>query len=436
MTSEFTSRRTALVPYVAPVETRVQPPHSSVLLRPIFTSWRYSPTVLEWCLFCLCTSLTAAGFFLEMVPFFVAYIPFLFAIISDSLRTKFWSVAGYFTWPVVISVWGLIQLDHDPLYAIPLAAFIVVALSAVTAWGTVGLVGLFLGLVPFFPGSPLLITGSILPGWDIWAYFFIVPFLIFVELHRIPAAKTVYLGLLTIFTATLHLSDFRVGVLSNNALSGGKVIYPTPQSVTISDIQAITRTGYWDAIASRVPERATVILGENIFKQEERSGWSYWCRVAKDKNATLFIGVQGEGAVGEVWKFTNTTCPTPERIYQAQIGVPGVTGDWVPNIPDWRTWAQPSPDPQWLICFEAFSMFRWAGIGFSGASHTVVISNDRWTEPLPVGVLRRKVGRQFEKLFGIKTVYAETGRNLIIIGGDNEHSSDLFLSSTEHHKHS
>lgn len=415
MTPEFSSSRTALVPYGLPTEAQGQTPRSSVLMRPIFSSWRYSPTVLEWCLFCLCTCLTAAGFFLDMVPFFIAYIPFFLAIISDSLRRKFWSVAGYFTWPVVISAWGLVQLGHDPLYVIPLAVFIVAALSVVTAWGTVGLVGLFLGLIPFFPGSPLLITGSILPGWDIWAYFFIVPFLIFVELHRIPAAKTMYLGLLAIFTTTLHLSDFQVGVLSNNALSGGTVVYPTPKTLNISDIQAITRTGRWDAIASRIPDRSTAILGENIFKHSERDGWSYWCRTAKQKDATLYIGVQGQNAVGEVWKFSDTTCPTPERVYQAQIGVPGITGAWAPNVADWQTWSQPNPDPQWLICFEAFSLLRWAGVGFSGASHAIIISNDKWTEPLPVGLLRRKVGREFEKLFGIKIIYAETSKNVVVI---------------------
>ncbi len=415
MITEFTSRRTALVPYVAPTEAQAQTPHSSVLLRPIFPSLRHSPTVLEWCLFCLCTCLTAAGFFLEAVPFFVAYIPFLVAIVSDRLSTKFWSVAGYFIWPVVISAWGLIQLGHNPLYVAPLAFLIVGSFSAITAWGSVGLVGLLLGVIPFFPGSPLLITGSILPGWDIWSYFFLVPFLIFVELHRIPAAKIVYLGLLAIFTTTLHLADFRMGVLSKNAVSAQKVIYPTAQSIAISDIQAVTRNGYWDAIASRIPENTTAILGENIFRHTERVGWSYWCRTAIEKNATLFIGVQGKNSIGEVWKFDAQVCPTPERVYQAQIGVPGITGEWTPNVTDWDEWRAPNPEPQWLICFEAFSMVRWGGVGLSGASHALVISNDKWTEPLPVGVLRRHVGREFDKLFGIKTVHADTKRNIVIV---------------------
>ena len=415
MTAQFTSRRKALVPAQQVPMPLCRP--TGEFRRLATWAWNVLPSLSEWAAFCACTTLTVVGFFVEAVPFAVAYLPFLFAILIDQFGFKFWSVAGHFTWLMVISAWGLIQLGHNPLHIVPIGILAVVIISGVTAWGSVGLVGLFLSAIPFFPGSPFLITGSILPGWGIWAYFVLIPVLIFIELHRVLAARVAYLVLLGIFAATLHLTEFK----KQHILHGvaGPVRYPTPRPIDLSDIQAVTRLGYWDAIASRTPNGATVILGENIFHNTDRVGWSYWCRLAKHKNATLYIGVQGEDSIGEVWKFDTEACPTPGRIYQAQIGVPGVTGGWTPNVADWEIWHAPNKTPQWLICFEAFSMVRWVGVGFSGASHTIIISNDKWTEPLPVSLLRRKVGREFEKLFGVSTVYAETERNMLIIPADH-----------------
>lgn len=74
----------------------------------------------------------------------------------------------------------------------------------------------------------------------------------------------------------------------------------------------------------------------------------------------------------------------------------------------------------YVPCFEGFSVFRWIGVGLSGIKRAIAISNDKWTEPFPVGRLRRKVGNEFEKLFGINVFYPETGRSFLVERGVQE----------------
>ena len=414
MNIDFTSRRVAATPPPSDDALLVKKP-GHPLLHPISTSWRYSPTALEWCFFCLSFCLTPVGFFLETPPLIVACFPLLFAILVDQFRFKFWCLAGYFIWPTAISAWGLVQLGFDPFYVVPISVMMVFVISCMTAWGTVGLVGLFLSVVPFFPGSPFLIAGSILPGWGIWAYFVLVPLLIFIELHRERAARVVYLVLLCIFAVTLHFVNFKGQHLIVGTNAPNRIVYPAFQTVNITDLQSIKGSKYQEEIAARIPEHVTAILGEKILQHSDPIAWSNWCQIAQSKNATLLVSVQGEDSIGEVWKLDTQTCPNPARIYKAQIGVPSVTGGWTPNVPDWQVWRTANSDPQWLINFEAFSLVRWFGVGLSDAVHAPIISNDAWIEPLPIGVLHRKVGREFEKLYKIHTVYVETGRNFVFV---------------------
>jgi hypothetical protein len=70
---------------------------------------------------------------------------------------------------------------------------------------------------------------------------------------------------------------------------------------------------------------------------------------------------------------------------------------------------------QWLACFEGFSMYRWLRAYMTGAKSVVIVSNDRLTQPIPTAVLRRKVGAQFAKLFGLTVAHADTGHNIITV---------------------
>ena len=360
-------------------------------------------------LFAASAVLTAAGFFLSAVPFVVAYLPFGLAILIKDHRSKAVLASGHYIWAGAIAAWGLIQLDHSPLYVVPLAFMFSCGLGWISARITVGLSAALMATIPFIPDNPLLVTGSILPEFGLAGLALLAIVLWYIERKpkfRVRAA--LFAGLII---PALAMSFISPTAPIHHDLS--------LREVDISDLTSITRTGRWSDIGGRIKPGHTAILGENIFDYTDVAAISYWCRTARNKKATLFIGVRGARSIGEVWTFNATTCPAPGPIYHAQIGIPTVTGGWLPNAGegDSGIWG-PSPDTsQWIACFEGFSLFRWIGVGLSGTDQAIAISNDKWTEPFPVGALRRKVGAEFAKLLGINVFYAETGRSFLMQSG-------------------
>ena len=355
-------------------------------------------------LFAVSGGLTAAGFFLEAVPFVLAYLPFGFAILSEDHRVKYVLATGHYIWPAIISAWGLIQLDYSAFYVVPLAILFSISMGWFSALFTVGISAIVLAMIPFIPDNPLLVTGTFLPGFGVIGLFLLAMALTFIEKRCDIRMRGALLSGLMISAVVVPLI-IPVGSVQSD---------PIMRKLDISEAHSITRTGRWGDIDTRIKRGETVALGENIFDHTDTGAISHWCRVARVKEATLFIGVRGPQSVGEVWKFDTTTCPAPNPIYRAQVGIPTVTGGWLPVGGEDGIWG-PSPNkPQWIACFEGFSVFRWIGVGLSGTNRAIAISNDKWTEPFPVGRLRRKVGNEFEKLFGIDVFYAETGKSFLI----------------------
>ena len=196
----------------------------------------------------------------------------------------------------------------------------------------------------------------------------------------------------------------------------GSALTDTYSEIDISNHKAITLYSQWTQIAKVVENRSTVILGENIFDHTDVGASAYWCRIAKEKAAILYIGVRGQNGVGEVWGFDGRDCVDPSVAYRAEVGIPKITGGWLPN----RTEAQSTfSGQQWLACFEGFSMYRWLRAYMTGAKSVVIVSNDRLTQPIPTAVLRRKVGAQFAKLFNLTVAHADTGHNIITVDATN-----------------
>ena len=107
------------------------------------------------------------------------------------------------------------------------------------------------------------------------------------------------------------------------------------QEIDLTNIAAITRRSQWDQMASHISVGATVVLGENIFDANDTAAISYWCRVVTAKSAIAYIGVRDSDGAGEVWKFDKPACPDPRAVYKVRIGVPGVTGGFLPDMGDW-----------------------------------------------------------------------------------------------------
>ena len=194
---------------------------------------------------------------------------------------------------------------------------------------------------------------------------------------------------------------------------------------------ALTERGRWHQIVTqaglRIRAGDTLILGENIFDHEDHAAVHWWCRIVQAHNLTALIGVRAEDGLGEVWQFDRHTCPTPARLYRAEIGIPIVNAGWWPSRA-----AMPAdeaaggissaaaqspnthlPNTEWLICFEAFSIWRWIDVGWSGAAHAVILAHDRWTAPIPTARLRRKVARQFAALYGMNVHHADAGATVL-----------------------
>jgi hypothetical protein len=362
--------------------------------------------------FILSIGLTGLCFFIEQVPFAVAYIPLALAICHTNNTNTFLLICGHFTWVAVISGWGLHQLGYNPILTIPAVLMALALGSWAMTWLGIGLSSALLCFIPFFPANPLLVTGAVFPDFGIWGIAILLISTIAVELLQSSKARV---GLL-VAVLILGQTPFVLRSLNqeySQAVSEhrkGSALTDTYSEIDISNHKAITRSGQWAQITKVVENRSTVILGENLFDHTDTGASTYWCRIAKEKAATLYIGVRGKNGVGEVWEFDGRNCAVPSVAYRAEVGIPQITGGWLPN----RTEAQSTfSAQQWLACFEGFSMYRWLRAYMTGAKSVVIVSNDRLTQPIATSVLRRKVSAKFAKLFNLAVAHADTGHNII-----------------------
>lgn len=379
----------------------------------------------EFALFCIASLLTYLGFFAEAIPFAIAYIPILLAVMFISPRNKFLCLTAHFMWPAIISGWGLIQLGHTTALVVPVFICLTILISWSLVKITIGVGTLALGLIPFFPASPLLITGDIFSNTGIVGLMLFPVVLLLVETIRSNRKKIAIVSTVLFVACLLRVEGIGTQV-GSILIANSTDSLPQYTQVSTSEIKAITKTGHWRGLEKRIPKNATVILGENIISHDDPAARSFWCRVARNKNTQIYVGVRGAHDIGEVWLFGSTHCLNPKRIYAAQVGIPTVSGFWTPNISHWSAWLSPgqtslpfakqSP-PEWIACFEGFSIFRWVGMARTNANHVVVIANDKWTDPLNVSLLRRKASQAFGNLFNLDVVYAETGENLLVKSG-------------------
>jgi hypothetical protein len=296
--------------------------------------------------------------------------------------------------------------------AVPAVTVALVLGALAMAWLGIGLSSALLCLIPFFPANPLLVTGAVFPDLGAWGIALLLISIITIELLKSSKARVgllvaaVTLGQIPFARQSIDhgyqqaISEQRKDIAPNDMYS----------EFDISNHKAITRSGQWAQIAQVIENRSTVILGENIFDHTDIGASAYWCRIAREKTATLYIGVRGQGSVGEVWEFDGRDCTDPAVAYRAEVGIPQITGGWLPN----RSAPQSTlSGQQWLACFEGFSMYRWLRVYMTGAKSVVIVSNDRLTQPILTSVLRRKVSAQFAKLFGLTVAHADTGQNII-----------------------
>ncbi|EEE35408.1 hypothetical protein RKLH11_4084 [Rhodobacteraceae bacterium KLH11] len=348
-------------------------------------------------------TLVCIGFFAPGVNFAVAVVPFIFAICANDRVIKFLWVAGYFGWVAAMSCWGLLNLGY-PAAAVILAGMLSTCLVALLyARLGVGLVSFLLLPIHFIPGNPLLVAGSVLPGAGLQGIIVVILIVILVEDLSRTWLRAVILLLTIIFGNTWHDLTGH----SRPEMAEG----PRYQTLDIADLNAVTEYGYNDALERQMRSGHSYITGENLIRSDDAGAVAQWCRSVRARNITVYLGVQdAETGQGQVWEFSDKTCPAPDITYAARTGIPGLTGGvWLMDGP------QSSHAPAFLACFEAFSLWRWTEVLQLRPQSIVTIANDHWTEPLPVGRLRRKIGAQFERLLSVRVFHAEARKTMLVM---------------------
>ena len=369
-------------------------------------------------LFGLSGLLTGVGFLVEAVPFVMAWLPFAIAlVVAPALAQPRLAVlvlmAGHFLWPTLISAWGLIQLGLHPLAVVAGGVAATLLVSAGIAWLGIGLSALILAALPVFPANPLLITGAILPGTGLWGLI-ALPFCVtLIEIQRGIGARAVVLVALLVLPRLFHS-----GFDSEQAVAHA----PDYKEIDISDERALTELGYWAQIMAHIEDGDQLVLGENMFRHDDHGAIFWWCRTVQARKLTVLIGVEGPSGPGEVWQFDTASCPDPKPVYRAALAIPMINGGWWPRTTHFAQRPDTngsSLEPHWLICFEAFSLWRWVDLGQDIAGQdssrpVVILANDRWTAPFSTALLRRKVAAQFAALFGVEVFHADRERSALV----------------------
>ncbi len=349
-------------------------------------------------------ALAVPAFFVEAVPFWLAGLPLLAGIWVRTPLARATAMAGWLAVPAAVSAIGLAGIGHAPELVWPGAAVAVLALAVLAGLVGISLASFAVTLVPSFPASPLVVLADVLPGYGIAALGIVALTLAWIEL--LPRYRGHGLVAVIAVLAAVNAVEWEPG--------------RTPASpwAEVPEPAAATDTGRRLAIRDILPEGGAAVLGEAVFRADDTAARDSWCRVAEERDLTLFAGVTetlGGTDRGAVWRLDRETCApgaAPAVAARAWLGIPGVTGGWLP---------MPGSDaggtgPGFLVCLEGFLPWSWARFAISGPTRrdVVVVSNDGAFGALPVHVLRRKAAGAMAALTKIGVAHAETGRTLLV----------------------
>lgn len=175
---------------------------------------------------------------------------------------------------------------------------------------------------------------------------------------------------------------------------------------------AVTTTVQEMAVIAQLPNNSVVWLGENIVSLKDRAALSRWCSYAAQLRSELFVGALERNNRSTIRSFAPYDCRA-NVIYERRFGLPGISGGTGIGAGQLADVTIGGRSIRWLICFEAFLPSAWSDMSIQAGSVVVIVTNDRWTHPVPVDVARRKVVRSMAQLWTVAPVLAETGRSTI-----------------------
>lgn len=359
--------------------------------------------------------LTSVGFFHADVWIWVAYLPLFAALFSARIERRAALVAGHFGVTVTIASLGLISLGHEPLFILGGALLSLLGLALLMARFGIGIVSLLLLLLPWFPGNPLFMAGEVFPSSGLIGLVAFAAIVILIEW-----LKEFQWKLLVSVVACVLPSLFLWNLQGSKLEDGIDVSSSGEQTFALDGFEPIQANTYLsDAPLRQVqftfleaPAGSTLITGENLLKSPSSDTVTSLCRIVKVAESNLYVGVEAEDGRGEIWHFAPESCAEPEGTYRAVLGIPGLTGpEFASPLQAFRETGLSGAQGHefgFLACFEGFSLHRWAAYALSGQASVAVVSNDHWTNPLPLHELRQKVGNTMARLFGLKAAYTNT----------------------------
>lgn len=361
-------------------------------------------------------AMTGLGFFIAFIPFWIAYLPFIGALITTRRSVRFALVSGHYAIIIGIAAWGLISLGHPVWIVIAAAVAVTCALGAVFAYLGVGFATTFLFFaVPFLPGNPLLITGSLYPGLGNFGSVLLLGACCAIPYWKAPTARVAMALFLIALPSSFVWSQQGRAFLQTVGLQLDPVESPALAGFVVQ-AQGSRRfeNPYWQLQLDLIKAEAgaQVITGENVIKASDKDTLQTICRSVAARDFDVFLGVQTVEGRAEVWKLDPEVCPNTELAYRAQVGIPAITGPVYPSLSKMLTASGlgkgAPPEMGFLACFEAFIVHRWIAMDFNHVDSVAVVSNDSWTEPLPIALLRKKVSAEFARQYNLTVAHANS----------------------------
>ena len=361
----------------------------------------------------LCSALfTSVGFFHSAVWIWVAYLPLFVALFSARIERRAALVMGHFGVTVTIAAIGLLALGYDPWLIIGGTLFSLIGLALLMARFGIGIISIVLLLLPWFPGNPLFMAGAVFPSSGLIGLAAFAAAVILIERLKDLQWKLLA-GVFAFALPSLFIWDMQESTFGRWIV----LAPPLEQTFALDGFEPVQASFYLSDAPLRqiqfafleAPAGSTLITGENLLKSPNSETLTSLCRIVKVAESNLYVGIEAEDGRGEIWYFSPETCAEPEQTYRAVLGIPGLTGPELasPGLALRETGLSRAQDHEFgfLACFEGFSLHRWAAYALSGQTSIAVVSNDHWTNPLPLHQLRQKVGNTMARLFRLKAAY-------------------------------
>lgn len=344
-------------------------------------------------LFGVSTIFTVLCFFTVFTPlYFVVLVFFVSGFFQRAENCAL--AAGY--WTIVFFIGSFTFFNHSDsitgaaiLILVPL---VIVCLCIFKFGNFITYTGLL--FIPILPGHPLVVSAGLLDGYG---FFGLGIILIFIGLIERSSKQVKTLLCLIALTLSIHSK-------SNNFEAS-----TTFKKVEISYDKYLGQRENWNNVFSKIPNNSVVVIGENSLKTTDGKISNWICLEAARKNAIIFTGVFNVATQRpEVWKY-EPYC-IPKSVYKAVVRAPFDFSQIDYSVATQKYEGEYS----WLICFEAFLITRWVAELLNSPKNIIIISNDFWSQPLNITLLREKIVKGFSQAFGFNYGLAETWAGILI----------------------